>query len=77
MKMMKDYHNLFLKCFVLLLGNICEKFRNSSLNDSSTNSYMVLKIFDKDLVAILKCKFTLKLNKAAYVGISILDFSKV
>ena len=38
---------------------------------------MVLKMFDKDLVAILKCKFTLKLNKAVYVGISILDFSKV
>ena len=34
-------------------------------------------MFDNDLVATLKSKITLKLNKPAYVGICILDFSKV
>ena len=32
MKTMKDYHDLYLKCDVLLLPDVFEKFRNSSLN---------------------------------------------
>ena len=36
-----------------------------------------LKIFDNNLITIRKCTVTLKLNKPAYVGISILDLSKV
>ena len=31
MKTMKDYHDLYLKCDVLLLANVSEKFRNNSL----------------------------------------------
>ena len=31
MKTMKDYHNLYLKCDVLLLVDVFEKFRNNSL----------------------------------------------
>ena len=31
MKTMKDGHNLYLKCDVLFLANVFEKFRNSSL----------------------------------------------
>ena len=31
MKTMKDYHNLYLQCGVLLLAGVFEKFRNNSL----------------------------------------------
>ena len=33
MKTMKDYHDLYLKCYVLLLVVVSEKFRNNSLKN--------------------------------------------
>ena len=33
MKTMKDYHDLYLKCKVLLLANVFEKFRDNSLKN--------------------------------------------
>ena len=39
--------------------------------------YMSLKIFDNDLVVIVKNKITLTLNKPAYIGMCILELSKV
>ena len=33
MKTVKDYHNLYLKCDVLLLADVCEKFRNNGLKN--------------------------------------------
>ena len=33
MKRIKDYHNLCLKCDILLLADVFEKFRNSSLKN--------------------------------------------
>ena len=33
MKAVKDYHNLYLKCDVLLLADVFEKFRNNSLKN--------------------------------------------
>ena len=38
---------------------------------------MSRKIFDNDLVAIRKNKVTLTLNRAAYIGMCILELSKV
>ena len=33
MKTMKDYHDLYLKCDVLLLADFFKKFRNNSLKN--------------------------------------------
>ena len=33
MKMIKDYHDLYLKCDILLLADIFKKFRNNSLKN--------------------------------------------
>ena len=30
MKTMKDYHDFYFNCYVLLLGDVFEKFRNKS-----------------------------------------------
>ena len=43
----------------------------------SKRSYMSQKLFDNDLVAIWKSKVSLKLNKPAYIGMCILELSKV
>ena len=40
-------------------------------------SYMSHEIFYNDLVAIRKNKFTLTLNKPAYIGMCILELSKI
>ena len=48
------------------------------LKCTSKPSYMSHnKIFDNSLVAIRKRKLALKLNKPAYIGICILELSKV
>ena len=41
MKTMKDYHDLYLKC-ILLLADVFEKFRNRCLDnyDLSSNHYL-------------------------------------
>ena len=33
MEIMKDYHNLYLKCDVFLLADVFEKFRNNNLKN--------------------------------------------
>ena len=43
----------------------------------SKPNHMSHKIFDNDLVAIRKNKVTLTLNKPAYIGMCILELSKV
>ena len=44
---------------------------------ASKPSYMSYKIFDNDLVTMRKKKVTLTLNKPAYIGMCILELSKV
>ena len=44
---------------------------------TSKPSYMSHKIFDNVLLAIPRCKVTLTLNKPVYVGMCILNLSKV
>ena len=46
------------------------------LKRTSKPSYMSLKIFDNNLVAIRKSKRALKLNKPANIGMCILELSK-
>ena len=47
------------------------------LKCTSKPSYMSHKIFDNNLVAIQESKESLKLNKPAYIGMCILELSKV
>ena len=47
------------------------------LKCSSKPSYISHKIFDNNLVAIRKSKVALKLNKPAYIGMCILELSKI
>ena len=47
------------------------------LKCTSKLSYMLHKIFDNNLVAISKSKVSLKLNKPTYIGMYILELSKV
>ena len=47
------------------------------LKCTSKPSYMSHKIFENNLAAIRKRKLALKLNKPAYIGIFILELSKV
>ena len=47
------------------------------LKCTSKPSYMSHKIFDNNLVAIRKSKLALKLNKPGYIGMCILELSKV
>ena len=51
--------------------------KNGYLKWTSRPSYMLQKRLENDLVAIHKSKITLKLNKLAYVGVSMVDWSKV
>ena len=44
---------------------------------TSKPSCMSHKIFDSNLIAIRKSKLALKLNKPAYIGMCILELSKV
>ena len=44
---------------------------------TSKPSYVAQKVFEYDLVVILKVKSTIKLNKPPFVGMCILELSKV
>ena len=86
-KTMKDYHNLYLKCDVLLLADVFEKFRNNSLKNNGlcpshylSASYLswhaILKSqkLSQNLLQILTCTYSLR--KAQEVGFLIFLIDK-
>ena len=68
----KTLKNLRNRIDVKILSN-----KKGYLKWTSKPNYMSHKIFDNDLVAIRKNKVTLTLNKPAYIGMCILELSKV
>ena len=68
----KTMENLKNRINVKLLNN-----EKDCLKWTSKPSFMSQKIFDNDLVVIRKDKITLRLNNPTYVGVYILDLSKV
>ena len=52
MQTMKDYHNLYLNCDVLLLADVFEKFRNNSLKNYGLcpNYYMRVRSLNWDVM---------------------------
>ena len=62
----------------ILRNRIDVKFLNNKyLKCTSKASYILDKIFGNNLFAKRKRKVALKLNKPPYIGMSILEFSKV
>ena len=56
---MKDYHDLYLKCDVLLLADVFEKFRNNSLKNyglCSTNHLSAPGLNQDAMIKISKLK---------------------
>ena len=68
----KTMENLRNRTDVKLVSN-----KKDYLEWTSKPNYMSHKIFDNDLVAIRKNKVTLTLNKPAYIGLCILELSRV
>ena len=68
----KTMENMRNRIDVRLVSN-----KKDDLKWTSKPRYVFQKIFDNDLIAIRKTRVTLKLNKPAYVGMCILDLSKV
>ena len=63
MKTMKNYHNLFLKCDVLKLADVFEKFRNDSLKNEVFCPSQYLSAAGLSYNAMLKMtKIKLELN---------------
>ena len=90
MKTMKDYHDLYLKCDVLLLGDVFEKFRNSSFKNYGLwpSHYLsapglswdamlkMTKIKLELLEQILTCIYSLKKVQEAEFFIFLIDTAK-
>ena len=68
----KTMENLKNRIDVRLVNN-----KNDYLKCTSKPSYMSHKIFDNNLVVIRKSKVVLKINKPAYIGMCILEVSKI
>ena len=70
MKTMKDYHDLYLKCDVLLLTDVFERFRNNSLKNYGLfpNHYLSAPWLSWDaMVKMTKVKFELVTDPDMYM----------
>ena len=70
MKMMKDDHNLYLKCDTLLLADIFEKFRNNSLKNHGLcpNHYLSAPALSQDaMFNMTKIKFEIISDPDMYI----------
>ena len=86
---MKDCHDVYLKCDVLLLADVFEKFRNNSLNNyglcpshywstpSLTWDTMLKKMkLNLNLFQILPCIYSLRKVKEVEFLIFLVDIAK-
>ena len=55
MKTMKDYHELYLKCDLLLLVDVFEKNRKNSLNTPALRKDAMLNITKVEIEAYFRC----------------------
>ena len=70
MKTMKYYHDLYLKCNVLLLADVFKKFRNNSLKNYGLCPNHYLNALSLDWAAMLNItKVELELIPCTYVHI--------
>ena len=85
MKRMKDYHDLYLKCDVLLLVDVFEKLRNNSLKNyelcpshylsAPTLSWDAV-LWNSNLLKILICTYSLKKLREMEFLIFLIDMVK-
>ena len=73
MKAMKDYHDLHLKCDILLLADVFEKFRNNSLKNYGLCPSHYLNL---NLLQILKCIYSLRKAQELERLIFLIDIAK-
>ena len=66
-----------MKNLVNRIDVICISNKKFYFNWTMKPSYMSHKIFYNDIIPILKNKATLTVNKPAYIGVCILELSKV
>ena len=89
MKTMKDYHDFYLKCGVLLLVNMFKKIRKNSLKNHGLcpSHYLsatglswdaMLKITNSELELeqILTCRYSLKMVQETEFSIFLIDTAK-
>ena len=68
MKKIKDYHNLYLKCDVLLLADVFQKFRNNSLKNHGLFSSLYLRAPGWDaMLKMRKIKLELVTDPDMYI----------
>ena len=75
---MKDYHDLYLKCDVLLLADVFKNFRNNSLKNYELypSHYLSAPDLSLNLFQILTCIYSLKKIQEEEFVIFLIDTAK-